>query len=378
MDHIYISDNKDLNNYGKISYGVSNHDIVYYSKKRYNEAQKKDCSFTCRSLKNYKYEELDAALNEISWQDFYNALSTTNCWEILYNKYLTCLNKLAPFVIIKPKKQKDECVTSELLDLIGKRDYHKERADSLLKNNDYKEFKSFRNKAKRCIIISKCNYLNSKLMETDKNSKKYWRELGQICPISKNANKNSTDSISLKNIHGEKMDEPCNPNEFNKFFSTIGSELASLMNIDNSEYLEHCKQEPDYDLMYEWTEIRESEVETIVKNMDVSKNSNIEFINTKLLKDCYKITTRQLTYLFDMICKECIIPTSLKEALVIPLFKDGDKFSTSNYRPISLYQILLKSLRNSYTVDFISILIRINFVHQIREVLDRKWELTIQ
>lgn len=91
-----------------------------------------------------------------------------------------------------------------------------------------------------------------------------------------------------------------------------------------------------------WSEIKDIEIEYIIKDMDVSKNSNIEFINSKLLKDCFKLSVKPLAFLFNMICTDCIIPDAWKEALVIPLYKEGDKGTPSNYRPISLLPAISK------------------------------------
>ena len=43
----------------------------------------------------------------------------------------------------------------------------------------------------------------------------------------------------------------------------------------------------------------------------------------------------------------CLIPTSFKEAAIIPVFKSGDKSLPSNYRPISLTSVLSKVIEKN-------------------------------
>lgn len=52
IDHIYINSVYRVNHSGVITYGLSDHDIVYISLK-HNLPKKDKISFTCRSLKNY-------------------------------------------------------------------------------------------------------------------------------------------------------------------------------------------------------------------------------------------------------------------------------------------------------------------------------------
>lgn len=74
MDHIYISNNNDLYSSGTLSYGISDHNLVYLCRKKITEENnKKGPNFSCRAMNNYSYELLQEELGNISWEKLYNA-----------------------------------------------------------------------------------------------------------------------------------------------------------------------------------------------------------------------------------------------------------------------------------------------------------------
>lgn len=47
-------------------------------------------------------------------------------------------------------------------------------------------------------------------------------------------------------------------------------------------------------------------------------------------------------HLYNLVISSCVIPESWKQALVVPLVKDGDRFSAANYRPIPMLPQIVK------------------------------------
>ena len=63
---------------------------------------------------------------------------------------------------------------------------------------------------------------------------------------------------------------------------------------------------------------------------------------TSLLINCAEKIAPILKTIFSHSLSSSLIPTSYKEAAIIPVFKSGDKSLPSNYRPISLTSVLSK------------------------------------
>ena len=63
---------------------------------------------------------------------------------------------------------------------------------------------------------------------------------------------------------------------------------------------------------------------------------------TKMYIDVY---IEPLTYITDKSFKDCVFPSELKLAKVVPIFKSGDSSKITNYRPISVYHFFQKCLK---------------------------------
>ena len=59
-------------------------------------------------------------------------------------------------------------------------------------------------------------------------------------------------------------------------------------------------------------------------------------ITTRLLRETAYAIAPSLSILFNRSFTECSFPTQWKEALVVPVFKRGDRSQMTNYRPIAL------------------------------------------
>ena len=67
-----------------------------------------------------------------------------------------------------------------------------------------------------------------------------------------------------------------------------------------------------------------------------------DMLNSELLKYVAYEISNILTYLINKSFTEGIFPESLKEAMIIPIYKAGGKTDISNYRPISILNVLSK------------------------------------
>lgn len=283
IDHIYISDDMDLVNKGVIKYGLSDHDLTFLVYKRISSKEKVNSRFKCRIQKNYSYERLEIEINNTDWAPVFRCNNSEECWDLIYNNYINCLDNIAPISDISINKIKPNWVTSEIISLIRQRDNNKRTADSLNQNQDYINFKLNRNKIKRKVIKAKKYFITHKLKEHPPNSKKYWDELNEICPTGKSSGKRSIEIIHLKNADTTDINPEYVPNTFNNFFASIGTELSGKISTDNTDYLANCARPPDYEPMQNWTKIQDIEVKYLIKQLDLSKNSNIKDINSKML-----------------------------------------------------------------------------------------------
>lgn len=81
----------------------------------------------------------------------------------------------------------------------------------------------------------------------------------------------------------------------------------------------------------------------IIVNLNNSAAGHDE-IKAKLLKEVVPFISKPLTHVFAVSLKTGVVPSDLKVAKVLPLFKEGEPSVFNNYRPISILPCFSKVL----------------------------------
>ena len=123
-------------------------------------------------------------------------------------------------------------------------------------------------------------------------------------------------------------------NQFNIVFTK--PKQTSVIKDPVTFFLSHTTREDDLFL----TDITLSDSIIIEAIKELSPNSagGPDGIPTSLLINCAEEIEPVLKIVFFTFSSS-LIPTSFKEAAIIPVFKSGDKSLPSNYRPISLTSV---------------------------------------
>ena len=72
------------------------------------------------------------------------------------------------------------------------------------------------------------------------------------------------------------------------------------------------------------------------------KDGLVDGINNKVLKCMLDFVVDPLVYIFNLAISEGVFPSHFKKAIIIPIFKSGNRSLTTNYRPISLSSNIAK------------------------------------
>ena len=84
-------------------------------------------------------------------------------------------------------------------------------------------------------------------------------------------------------------------------------------------------------------------IQNLLQNLDPNKAQGPDNIHGKILKNCSKSLATPLAYLFNLSYTTGHIPSDWKLANVVPVHKKGSKTEVSNYRPISLTSLIMKT-----------------------------------
>ena len=86
----------------------------------------------------------------------------------------------------------------------------------------------------------------------------------------------------------------------------------------------------------------DEQIGKIIEVLDAKKAVGPDLISHKVLKGVKHTISKPLSLLFNKSLRKGNFPQSWKSALVLPLFKKGNKNCLSNYRPISLLSCIGK------------------------------------
>src|SRR5271165_4748906 len=129
-------------------------------------------------------------------------------------------------------------------------------------------------------------------------------------------------------------------NVLNDYFCNIGANLVKLLPKVDKDYNDYMHYQSKNSMFCK--PITACELQDLIKSLDVKKGLGPDNVSSQLVKENCCILINPLVYLYNLSLESGIVPDSLKIAKVILLFKKGDQFLPSNYRPISLLSIFLQ------------------------------------
>ena len=132
---------------------------------------------------------------------------------------------------------------------------------------------------------------------------------------------------------------------------------SSELTVDqfNDYFITACDPEINAPMSSKWTSqqgyhsqsmyffpVTNEEVYNFIAKLKNKKSVGLDGVNVRILKAAAQIITPYLKTAFNKCISEGVFPKSMKIAKVVPIFKDGEKNITSNYRPISILGNLSK------------------------------------
>ncbi len=129
----------------------------------------------------------------------------------------------------------------------------------------------------------------------------------------------------------------------NNFFINAASDL-----LDNIPYVDP-PVEPPLDpnvplLNFENSPVTHSEILDVIKSLQNKTSTDFNGLSSHLIKQISYQIANPLKHIINLSLSSSIVPTQMKIAKVVPIFKSGDRRCMDNYRPISLLSIFSKIL----------------------------------
>jgi hypothetical protein len=306
------------------------------------------------SLENHQRFKL--ALSQISWLDTINSTDVNRSFDLFWNTFKTLFDMHFPLVTRQPNcnlhKLNPFMTTGLLTSRITKNKLH-------LKSVAYpsafntQTYKAYRNLYNSLIRKSRQLFYSSNLETAKNDPKKTWEILKEVTtgrdfrkPISE-----------IKTCSGTVSDPSQIAEEFNSFFSSIGSKIANsipLSSVDPLSYIPDIPNIPELN----FNQTGPSQIIDLLKTFDSKSTPDIDGISIKLLKFVSHEIAVPLSHIFNLSISLGMFPDKFKSARIVPVFKTGDHSLCDNYRPIALVKSFSKILEKIIPISLINHLCR--------------------
>ena len=310
-----------------------------------------------RHLSEENINALKCNLMQNSWHTVIGSENANIAYDNFLHDFTQMYNKHCPVSTVRPK----------VLTISFKKPWFTKglRNACIKKNHLYKAFlssrsiisetryKSYKNKLTGILRSTKKQYYSSLLAQKKNYIAGTWKVLKTVMGTPRLGNHYPdqfvNDGITISN----KEDVA---NMFNNYFTNIGPELSKDItaptNVSIYDYLENRNSNNLF-----LTPVNEDEVIRAVNNWESKTSTDCEDISMHLVKEVINSIAKPITYICNLSFTSGVFPEKMKIAKVIPLFKSGDKYMCTNYRPISLlpqFSKILEKLFSSRLDSFIT------------------------
>lgn len=303
----------------------------------------KDKEFVYRNIRNVKpcaMAQFKSNLELLDWNvlSLFNNVETAFSYFIkkISHVYNDCCRVKEIKVKLLKREQKTRWFTPELkklrelvIVLYNRFQNCKNDLEKYRFKNDYMLAKrDYRYKIRQAKIAANCNFIDN----SNNKCKAAWKVI-----------KGETYTNTKK---GEEA--LINSKQLNDYFSN-SAKILNNGNISNDDtyalqflnkYL--LSVPTDLNLSFRWHRITEIDVLNCVKNLSSSRSEDFYGFSNKIVKEIISLILEPLLYLYNLMLETGDFPSVLKVVKITPIYKKGDKYNPSSYRPISLVPILSK------------------------------------
>ena len=337
IDLFYTNAPNRVVNSGVCHIGLSDHSLIYATRKIAIPSKAKQRFVTSRSFKNFDNDKFCDDLNSLEWDTLKDMSNPNQMWETWKDMFLSVADRLAPMKTKRLRHKRSPWLTSDIRKQMNRRNYLKSLAVKTNNDEDWRNYKSITNEINRAIRKAKALHYKSQINNHSNNPKEIWKIINEVSSRSKNTNINIS---SVKTELGNTITEAKELSEaFNTHFVEIGPKLASKIPQGSSSFSDYIDKAKTTFTLQRTTP---DEIIEIVKSMSSNKATGLDNISCRLLKVAAPIVSKSLAFVFNKSIETGIFPTDLKFAKVTPIFKANEKDNLNNYRPISVLPAVAK------------------------------------
>lgn len=278
-------------------------------------------------------------LSQANWDPLYLLNDTNLAFNYFIKKFKRIYNKSFPFFKVVPRHTSKPWLTSGIIKSIRQKNALFIKSKTYPQYRD--EYKQYRNQLCNIVRAAKYNYHKLALANLQHKSAKLWSHLKSLL-----APRNTT-SI------------PINVHDFNTFFTSVFKQAPKL----NPN---HIFRMPDQAFVANnlfLSPTTNTEIISTIASLSNSPAVGSDGVTASVIKSSSILIAPHLAYIFNLSFSQGVFPNRLKNAIVIPVYKNGPPTDPSNYRPISLLTSFSKILEKLFHNRLVLFLNKNNVLH---------------
>ena len=344
IDHIWVKNKSELHTAGIILIHISDHYPTFYVHKTHEEKQ---------PLKAFKTR----MVNKDSQNSFKKLLETANFESVLadenpqsaFDKFFTIYNNSAelafPEITIRPKKHTfahSPWMTPGLLISCKSRQKLLRAKEKNPTDLNIAKFKSFNRIFTACRRKAQALFYTAQFSQCRSDLRETWKLIREVSCTKKRQRDKLPDFFRHQ---GRILRDPIEiANEFNKYFTEIGPNLAEKVPKCTKTFSDFLG--PSSEGNFQFSELSADRLYNFVKKMKPKMSFGEDLVSNKALQFVAPTILRPLKHLINLSLRTGYFPQKFKIAKIVPIHKDSDRHEFNNYRPISLLSSLSRLLES--------------------------------
>jgi hypothetical protein len=174
------------------------------------------------------------------------------------------------------------------------------------------------------------------------NSKKLWKNINNIFSYN---NKKTKSNVQINKLfHNNRVvTDSCGISEaFNQYFCEVATNINKHIETTTTSHMSWMKNPNQNSIFLE--AVTTMELSDLIDNLNLHKSPGTDNIGPKIVHDAKHLLLKPLHFIYNLSLESGVVPTQLKTAKVLPIFKKGDTSLPCNYRPISMLSVFEKIL----------------------------------
>ena len=218
---------------GVIDLGLSDHQLIYCTRKTIKNKPNKHKYIKIRSLKHYTKENFLKELRDVVFPDYSLYTDINEAYSDFITTITKIIDKIAPIREIRIKNNTAKWIDEEILEGIRNRDKLFTKFKNSKKNIDNLNYKKARNKLQNIIKSKKKNFILEELNSNIGKPKELWKSLKSLGLPTKS---DTLSNICLEKDNNLSFDSKTNAEIFKDIFSKLANDLVEKLPASTNRF----------------------------------------------------------------------------------------------------------------------------------------------